>query len=187
MTYDFAGNLIMDTYTGYGTSTFDAENRMTSAANSSSGTSYYTYDAEGRRTRRKPGLQETWQIYGFDGELLAEYAAGNTPNLPQKEYGYRNGELLIVSEGTTNTTTNDTVWVEDSLPTGATTSSGGWNEAWNWVTSNPTPASGSKSDQTPITAGLHQQYFEGATQTLLISAGDKFGSVGLSRSQQYAE
>jgi len=34
-------------------------------------------------------------IYGLDGELLAEYAAGASAASPQKEYGYRNGELLV--------------------------------------------------------------------------------------------
>ncbi|MCW5967820.1 MAG: hypothetical protein KIT57_04850 [Blastocatellales bacterium] len=41
---------------------------------------------------------ETWQIYGMGGELLAEYAAGGAVNAPQKEYGYRGGQLLIVAE-----------------------------------------------------------------------------------------
>src|SRR5216684_1621899 len=32
----------------------------------------------------------------MDGELLAEYDAANaSPSLPQKEYGYRNGQLLV--------------------------------------------------------------------------------------------
>lgn len=39
-----------------------------------------------------------WQIYGMDGELLAEYAADASPSSPHKEYVYRNGELLVVAE-----------------------------------------------------------------------------------------
>ncbi len=35
----------------------------------------------------------------MDGELLAEYAANASPAGPQKEYGYRNGQLLITAEG----------------------------------------------------------------------------------------
>ncbi len=66
-------------------------------------TSYYYYDAEGRRSRRVVGSQETWQVYGFEGELVAEYAVsgafngGNPPaaGTPTKEYGYRNGQLLV--------------------------------------------------------------------------------------------
>jgi RHS repeat-associated protein len=99
MNYDAAGNLYNDTYTGLGARTFDAENRMTSATDSSYSTSYYIYDADGRRVRRRTGA-EVWQIYGVDGELLSEYAATAAPSTPQKEYGYRNGELLVSASNT---------------------------------------------------------------------------------------
>jgi RHS repeat-associated protein len=103
--YDNAGNITFDNYTdpskSVGTRTYDAENRMTSAQGYSglSGvfTEQYVYDAEGHRARRKLGSGETWQIYGFDGELLAEYSAAASPSSPQKEYGYRNGELLVMA------------------------------------------------------------------------------------------
>jgi RHS repeat-associated protein len=95
MGYDAAGNLNLDSYTGAGARTYDAENRMTTAANNVSGTSTYTYDANGRRVRRKTGTQEVWQVYGMDGELVAEYAATTAPTSPQKEYGYKNGQLLV--------------------------------------------------------------------------------------------
>jgi hypothetical protein len=36
-------------------------------------------------------------VYGFGGELLAEYAANISVTSPQKEYGYRNGQLLITA------------------------------------------------------------------------------------------
>ena len=50
------------------------------------------------------GGVETWQVYGFDGELVAEYnvsGAFNGANAPAatapvKEYGYRSGKLLVV-------------------------------------------------------------------------------------------
>ncbi|HEX8845109.1 MAG TPA: RHS repeat-associated core domain-containing protein [Pyrinomonadaceae bacterium] len=99
MQYDAAGNLSNDTYSGSGARTFDAENRMVSAINNGGQTSVYTYDAEGRRVRRNSFNQETWQVYGMGGELLAEYAANTSPSQPQKEYGYRNGELLISASG----------------------------------------------------------------------------------------
>jgi len=97
MRYDAAGNLSTDSYTGAGDRVYDAENRMTQAwANSQ--WQYYIYNADGQRTRRKINNQETWQIYGFDGELLAEYAANGAAATPQKEYGYRNGQLLVTAE-----------------------------------------------------------------------------------------
>ena len=41
------------------------------------------------------------QVYGMDGELLAEYAPNASAASPQKEYGYRNGQLLITAEAST--------------------------------------------------------------------------------------
>jgi RHS repeat-associated protein len=93
MSYDAAGNLTNDTYTGQGQRTYDAENRMTGSAGVSPAS--YTYDADGGRVRRVVNGTETWQVYGIDGELLAEYAANGSPSSPQKEYGYRNGQLLV--------------------------------------------------------------------------------------------
>jgi len=99
MSYDTAGNLTTDTYTGAGSRTHDAENRMTQAVGGGQGsTQYYTYNADGQRTRRKVEGVETWQIYGFEGELLAEYSQNAAVASPQKEYGYRNGQLLITAE-----------------------------------------------------------------------------------------
>jgi RHS repeat-associated protein len=98
MGYDDAGNLTTDTYTGYGTRVYNAENKMTSAQDNSGGWSYYTYNADGQRTRRKINNQETWQIYGLDGELIAEYAANGAITNVQREYGYRNGQLLVTAE-----------------------------------------------------------------------------------------
>ena len=61
-------------------------------------TANYTYDADGRRVKRNVGLEtEVWQVYGAGGELLAEYAPAGQPNQPQKEYGYRGGELLVTA------------------------------------------------------------------------------------------
>ena len=104
MRYDPAGNLTNDNWSSYGSSTagaitrtYDGENRMSSAYDSSGGISYYTYNADGQRVRRKTGTVETWQVYGMEGELLAEYAANTAAGSPQKEYGYRNGQLLVTA------------------------------------------------------------------------------------------
>ncbi len=96
--YDAAGNQIKDTYTGYGAAIFDADNRISAIQDNNAGWSYYTYNAGGQRVRRKTGNQETWQIYGIDGELLAEYSANGADASPRKEYGYRNGQLLVTAE-----------------------------------------------------------------------------------------
>src|SRR6266511_3878208 len=94
--YDAAGNITSDPMTG-GLMTYDPEHRMLTATNGGLSGSY-TYDADGRRVRRITGGGETWHIYGIGGELLAEYAAGASPSTPQKEYGYRNGQLLVIAE-----------------------------------------------------------------------------------------
>ena len=100
MSYDSAGNLTTDTYTGAGTRTYDAENRMITAADNTGQTSRYTYDADGNRVRRQiASSQEEWQVYGMDGELLAEYHASASPTAPEKEYGYRNGQLMVIASG----------------------------------------------------------------------------------------
>jgi RHS repeat-associated protein len=95
MSYDNAGNLTTDTYTGAGNRTYDAENRMTSAGTAGVSPASYSYDADGRRVRRVVNGTETWQVYGTDGELLAEYGPNGAVGSPQKEYGYRNGQLLV--------------------------------------------------------------------------------------------
>jgi hypothetical protein len=60
--------------------------------------------------------------------------------------------------------------VEDATPAGAVL--GGTNENWNWVSSNPTPFSGSVANQSNLAAGLHQHYFYDATETLTVNMGD---------------
>jgi RHS repeat-associated protein len=105
MQYDAAGNLTNDTYTGSGSRLYDAENRMV-AADGMSGRSRYAYDAYGQRVRRSTNADAVWQIYGFDGELVAEYLAAASS--PLKEYGYRNGQLLVTASN--QTATNWALW-----------------------------------------------------------------------------
>ena len=108
MNYDNAGNQTKDTYSGAAvTRTYDAENRMTSETQANTYVAgSYSYDGDGRRVKRIVGSTETWQVYGLGGELLAEYAANAAASNPQKEYGYRNGQMLITAEAPTATRTN---------------------------------------------------------------------------------
>ena len=99
MQYDQNGNLTYDNYSGNGNRAFDAENRMVTATNSGGQTSTYTYDSDNHRVRRNSFNQEVWQVYGIGGELVAEYAANTSPASPQREFGYRNGQLLISASG----------------------------------------------------------------------------------------
>jgi subtilisin len=73
--------------------------------------------------------------------------------------------------------TNSTVWFDDALPAGATpwpddTAAGGITEAWNWVSTNPTPHSGTRSHQSSTATGARQHYFMGATSTLQVETGE---------------
>lgn len=98
LSYDVAGNQTSDdAYARW----YDAENRLNKAT-AVGGTSYYYYNAEGQRMRRVVNGVETWLVYGFEGELVAEYPVSGTfngsnpPTVTQKEYGYRSGQLLVV-------------------------------------------------------------------------------------------
>jgi RHS repeat-associated protein len=103
MRYDASGNLIKDTHTQAGTTgnrIYDAENRMLTADGANGLANSYTYDADGHRTRRSinNGGEVWWQAFGISGELVAEYQmVSGTPTL-KKEYGYRNGQLLVIAE-----------------------------------------------------------------------------------------
>ena len=71
--------------------------------------------------RRKAGVSaEVWQVYGMDGELLAEYAAASQPSQPQKEYGYRSGEMLITAEASSGGWGSPPVLSDNPLVVGQT-------------------------------------------------------------------
>ncbi len=91
MVYDLAGNLTDDCGR---TRAYDGNNKMISAYDAGVATSY-RYNADGQRVIKTVGTVNTWYIYGMGGELIAEYPANGATNMPQMEYGYRGGELLI--------------------------------------------------------------------------------------------
>ncbi|PTX92705.1 glycoside hydrolase family 9 protein [Opitutus sp. ER46] len=69
-------------------------------------------------------------------------------------------------------TTSDTVWIDDTLPTGA----GGLatnGDTWNWVSSNPTPVSGTKAHRSDLATGLHEHWFGWSGSWLSVATGDK--------------
>jgi hypothetical protein len=61
---------------------------------------------------------------------------------------------------------NETVWVDDAVPDGATVYG-----TWNWITNGPAPFSGKKAHRENTASGTHQHYFEGATNTLSVGTG----------------
>ncbi len=102
-------------------------------------------------------------------------AAGPDGNLWFAEFNAN--QLGRITTGK-NTGGSDQVWVDDSLPTGAKTWSDG-GDAWNWVSSDPTPYSGALAHQSGITAGFHQHYFYGASATLAVVGDTLFTYVYL--------
>jgi RHS repeat-associated protein len=106
--YDAVGNLVFDNYTqGAQWRGFDADNRLQTIRDCEACTERvrYSYDADGKRVKRLilagATWAETWQVYGLDGELVAEYDKNANPASPQKEYGYRSGQLLVTADSTT--------------------------------------------------------------------------------------
>lgn len=98
ISYDQAGNQTNDGYSGNGARTYDAENRVLTAAGSN-GSNSFAYNADGRRVRRVNGSTTTLQVFGIGGELPAEYTVSAPVTASTKEYGYRGGQLLITAEG----------------------------------------------------------------------------------------
>src|SRR5947209_35233 len=79
--------------------------------------------------------------------------------------------ILVLAQTTLRAAANGVLWVDDALPAGAIPGTDG-NDAWTWVSSNPTPFSGAAANQSSIDAGLHQHFFDSATATLTINTGD---------------
>src|SRR5439155_23892218 len=75
------------------------------------------------------------------------------------------------SGGGGNTFGNAVLWVDDSLPNGAVPGTDG-PDSWNWINNNPAPFSGSIAHQSQVANGLHQHYFDWASQTLSVGAGE---------------
>jgi predicted GH43/DUF377 family glycosyl hydrolase len=79
--------------------------------------------------------------------------------------------LLIIACAAATAAQTETVWVEDAVPAGANTPTS--VDGWNFVTSNPTPYSGTAAHKSALASGVHNHYFQDATATLTIGTGDK--------------
>src|SRR5262249_31303939 len=75
--YDHAGNLTADQLTGY---TFDAENRIVTAANSTYPSTLYVYDADGNRVGKSVGGAIIYYIYSSNGQVVSERDGNNVWN-----------------------------------------------------------------------------------------------------------
>lgn len=65
-------------------------------------------------------------------------------------------------------------FVDDALPAGAYASTSSGGDTWNWVTSSPTPYSGTKAHQTTGgSTGNKEHSFVGASSPMEVGTGDK--------------
>jgi RHS repeat-associated protein len=98
------------------------------------------------------GESWSWRSYAYDG--ITPYV------IPSADWNFTVGTV----------SSRPTIWVDDATPAGAVVTG---DEPWTWVGVNPSPFSGSTGSQSVIGAGLHQHYFYGATQPLVIApSGD---------------
>ncbi|MFZ4765825.1 MAG: PKD domain-containing protein, partial [Roseimicrobium sp.] len=67
----------------------------------------------------------------------------------------------------------DTIWFDDALPPGAVLASSG-GDTWTgaWVSSDPTPKSGTLSHRSQNIAGDHRRWFSNATTGMPVAAGE---------------
>ncbi len=87
--YDAAGNMTND---GANSLTYDAENRVLTAAGAS-----YTYDGKSLRVKKVSGSTTT--VYVFSGtKVIAEYDNGALPASPSREYIYTGSQLTAKIE-----------------------------------------------------------------------------------------
>ena len=167
-TYDAAGRL-----TGYETTTYTGYRGH--GITTYGGTQRYYYDANGNVVNRRWGLGNqqalTWDLEN----RLSQVTGGNGY---AETYLYdADGQRVKKSNGFGGVTyyvnphyemTNETVWVDDALPGGASVV--GDSDGWTWESGNP--ASGTAYHRSATLAGTHQHYFYDAKETLKLSSGD---------------
>jgi len=86
---------------------------------------------------------------------------------------------ITIGVNTPSTQPGEFIWFDDDVPAGAVKHADG-DADWYWVDANPVALAGSKAHQSRNFAELdapntsfHQHYFDGATTTLPLGAGDR--------------
>jgi len=117
------------------------------------------------------GARITWEARDQQptfGQTYTFAPVNNGPQWVEAEAQFPDGRRVFASNNFTANSPN-VVWVEDFVPTGGIAGSDG-GDAWNWVSSNPTPHSGLLAQQSAIDSGEHQVFFDNATATLTIES-----------------
>jgi len=119
------------------------------------------------------GARVTWEARDQEpafGSTFTYSPKNNGTQWVQAEAQWPDGRRVFAKASFTANSPN-IVWVDDSVPTGATAGADG-GDSWNWMSGNPAPFSGSLAHQSANSAGEHQHFFSGATATLGIGTGD---------------
>jgi hypothetical protein len=80
---------------------------------------------------------------------------------------YVDVNAFITAQDYTADVQSETVWVEDAVPAGAKQVG-----TWNFTSADPVPFSGALAHRSGPQAGMHQHYFTGAGEPLVVNAGD---------------
>lgn len=111
----------------------------------------------------------------IDGGSRTAAAAGlyhETTSILQTKEGASQVDISMHYVALVPPTPDETVWVEDTLPAGASTNADG-GDAWTWVGSAPTPFLGTAAHQSATAAGEHQHFFYYVDSPLVIEQGDR--------------
>lgn len=90
---------------------------------------------------------------------------------PDSNYRVGIPDRGVISIADNENTAPPVIWVDDAIPAGAWTGTGG-GDSWQWVSNNPPPFTGTQAHASVQAAGLHYHYFTRATATLTINPGD---------------
>ena len=157
------------------------------------GANLISYGADGTAGRRYMGplpaagqwvrLEVPASQVGLEGSALQGMAFSQFDGRATWDYAGKSAVTVTTTPdpitNSTPATTDSALWVDDAVPAGGIPGSDG-GDAWNWVSSNPTPISGATANQSTTGAGLHQHYFWGAATTLSVNSGENlFGYVYL--------
>ncbi len=119
------------------------------------------------------GARITWEARDQQpafGQSFTYTPINNGPQWVEAEAQWPDGRRIFATN-VFNADSPNIVWVDDSIPAGGIGGSDG-GDSWNWISSNPSPYSGSLAQQSAIESGEHQVYFTGATATLTIETND---------------
>jgi hypothetical protein len=141
---------------------------LTASASSSAGIAEVQYTLDGAEL----GLPQAFAPYSVTWDTTtSSFGPHRLAAIAQDLIGNSSTSAVVTVTVDNHTVVSNTVWVDDTLPAGATPGSDG-GDAWTWVSSNPKPFSGSLASQSNIGPGEHQHFFYGATARLTVKTND---------------